>query len=282
MDRAQSLLSARAVRCAARYPIAAVDVYGDDCGTSYFPPLEREEGEDDDETAAMMKAREKVQKGSLVRSVGVSEGGGGSGVVLKKDVQGREAIPDQGGRDGSGLGRRVGRRNGERRGGGLHNRPQPPAPPRRLAAHEPQRRGQVRLRLVPPGAGRRIAFPGHRPRGFFLLVDADDDQHGRELRGEGGRLRPRRVSATIALQEEGETNADGRSSRRGGRDGPGRFTYILRTDFGESGKGDGTLRFAPRPSTPSSMAKRSARFDVARAIEADCEASEQRVLVLLH
>ncbi|KAL7524980.1 hypothetical protein ACHAWF_001158 [Thalassiosira exigua] len=86
LDRTQSLLSARAVRGAAKYPIAAVDVYGDDVGTSYFPPLEREDGEDDDEMAAMMKAREKVQKGSVVRSVGGSKSGGGCGDVrLKKD-----------------------------------------------------------------------------------------------------------------------------------------------------------------------------------------------------
>ncbi|KAL9183368.1 hypothetical protein ACHAXT_005155 [Thalassiosira profunda] len=85
LDKNQSFLNSKNVRSAARLPIAAVDLYGDKCETAYFPPLERDKSDgNEDEMAAMMKKMETIKKGVLARSVG-GYGEEGADVALKRE-----------------------------------------------------------------------------------------------------------------------------------------------------------------------------------------------------
>ena len=84
LDKNQSFLNGKGVRSAARLPLVAVDLYGDKCDVSYFPPMEKEEDDGGDEMVAMMRKMAKVKMGVVARSVGgYSENG--TDVVLKRD-----------------------------------------------------------------------------------------------------------------------------------------------------------------------------------------------------
>lgn len=84
LDKNQSFLNGKNVRSVATLPIVAVDLYGDRCDVSYFPPMEEDDG-NDDEMAVMMKAMAKVKKGVLAKSIGGYGEENGTNVTLIKD-----------------------------------------------------------------------------------------------------------------------------------------------------------------------------------------------------
>ena len=89
LDKNQSFLNGKNVRSAAKLPIVAVDLYGDGCDVAYFPPMPKDDSDgNEDEMMVMMKAMDKVKKGTQAKSVAVGGFGSGSGginVTLKKD-----------------------------------------------------------------------------------------------------------------------------------------------------------------------------------------------------
>ena len=87
LDKNQTFLNSKGVRGAARLPIVAVDLYGDDGDVAYFPPVE-DEDDGDDEMATMMRHMDRMKQGSRVRSVEcLGKGGdnGGVDLLLKRD-----------------------------------------------------------------------------------------------------------------------------------------------------------------------------------------------------
>ena len=86
LDKNQSFLNAKNVRNVATLPIVAVDLYGDKCDVSYFPPVEKDDDAgNDDEMVAMMKAMDKVKKGVQAKSIGGFDEQAGTNVTLKKN-----------------------------------------------------------------------------------------------------------------------------------------------------------------------------------------------------
>lgn len=84
LDKNQSFLNSKGVRAVSSLPIVALDLYGDDdeeLDVAYFPPLEKDDGAEDDEMAAMMKQMAKMKKGCLARNV-TNVGGN---IILKRD-----------------------------------------------------------------------------------------------------------------------------------------------------------------------------------------------------
>ncbi|EJK52937.1 hypothetical protein THAOC_27725, partial [Thalassiosira oceanica] len=71
LDKNQSHLTSKSVRAASALPLVAVDLYGDRCDVSYFPPMEKDEGKaDDDEMAQMMRMAARIQRGVRAASAG--------------------------------------------------------------------------------------------------------------------------------------------------------------------------------------------------------------------
>ena len=90
------------MRNVARLPIVAVDLYGDECGVAYFPPMENNkddkkkkdgggsngfsvEGMGNEEMMEMMKAMARLKKGVQARSIGGLNGRVGANVILKRE-----------------------------------------------------------------------------------------------------------------------------------------------------------------------------------------------------
>jgi len=91
LDKNQSFITSKNVRNVAKLPIVAIDIYGDQTSTSYYPPLSKDDTSGDgneNEMIVMMRAMEKLQKGVLARTVTNSTSGDyydGTNVTLKKD-----------------------------------------------------------------------------------------------------------------------------------------------------------------------------------------------------
>ncbi len=92
LDKNQSLLNSKHVRNVAKFPIVAMDLYGDNAcqNVAYFPPMTDEEtanassgAENNDEMAAMVRAMAKKKRGVLAKSLHLGGVANYNGVPLK-------------------------------------------------------------------------------------------------------------------------------------------------------------------------------------------------------